>query len=145
MNILTTEYSLKHKALEVYLAGCRTHCPGCHNPESWDFKQGKDWKKRLPSLEKKLRESLVQCVWILGGEPLDQEHEELRSFLTWLRNFDKDVWLFTSRELDEIPHDIITLCAFIKTGKYVEALRSDTHFKHGVKLSTTNQNIWKIN
>ena len=42
MNILGTQYTLKHKAFEIYVAGCNgsPHCKGCHNPESWDFNLG---------------------------------------------------------------------------------------------------------
>ena len=47
MNIVTTQYTLKTKSLEIYVAGCRgdshgTHCEGCHNPELWDFNIGEN-------------------------------------------------------------------------------------------------------
>ena len=28
----------------IYFSGCKHKCPHCHNPETWDFNAGKDWK-----------------------------------------------------------------------------------------------------
>ena len=31
----------------VFVSGCRNHCPGCFNPETWDFKAVSLSKKRI--------------------------------------------------------------------------------------------------
>ena len=29
--------------VSIYVQGCNNHCPGCFNPETWDFKGGKEF------------------------------------------------------------------------------------------------------
>jgi anaerobic ribonucleoside-triphosphate reductase activating protein len=29
--------------LTFFTQGCSHHCPGCHNPETWDFDGGKEF------------------------------------------------------------------------------------------------------
>lgn len=142
MNILTTEYSLAHKALEVYVAGCNPpHCPGCHNPEGWAFDQGTPWKEALPSLLFKAQafSRLVRNIWVLGGEPLDQDHSELCEFLVKMRGTGKTLWVFTRYTEDLIPDWLLKTADYIKTGPYKENLNSVV--QHGIRLASSNQRI----
>ena len=61
-------------SVSLFLQGCHFHCPGCHNPESWDFEGGH------PCDENKLINEIIEAIAkngiqrnlsILGGEPLD--------------------------------------------------------------------------
>lgn len=54
-----------------YCQGCPHHCPGCHNPETWDFSGG------TPMEEEQLVEivesnPLCHGVTFSGGEPFSQ-------------------------------------------------------------------------
>ena len=54
-----------------YCQGCPHHCPGCHNPETWDFSGG------TPMEESRLLEivesnPLCHGVTFSGGEPFAQ-------------------------------------------------------------------------
>ena len=55
----------------IYFAGCAHRCPGCHNPETWDFSGG------TPMEESRLVEivesnPLCHGVTFSGGEPFSQ-------------------------------------------------------------------------
>lgn len=51
--------------------GCPHHCPGCHNPETWDFSGGTPWEEAaLVELVKK--NPLCRAVTFSGGEPFAQ-------------------------------------------------------------------------
>lgn len=152
MKILTTQYSLEHKALEVYVSGCKgipTHCKNCHNPETWEFNQGIDYKDYIYSIKHKLEDfgSLIEKIVLLGGEPMDQDPEELFNFcflLCWLKStYKKETWLFTRFELSEIPDKIKYCFDYIKCGKYDETKRVDDYIVYGYNLSSSNQNIFK--
>lgn len=148
MRILACEYSLRHKALELYLAGCKgPHCPGCHNPETWSFDQGVpfDTVERM-EITRKLGDfpRMIENIWVLGGEPLDQDHKALEELLLFLRGF-RPVWLFTRHEISEVPESILRHCSYIKTGRYDERKLVEDHVMYGVKLASSNQKIHRVN
>lgn len=121
MNIAGTEVSPKYHSFEVYVAGCTRRCPGCHNPETWDFSCGApldlEWmEKTSPKIMVGRSTGLIEHLWVLGGEPLDQP--DLHRLLLYLSRFDLPIWLFTSYELEDVPKHIRRYCDYIKTGHY---------------------------
>ncbi len=53
----------------IYLAGCSHHCPGCHNPESWDMNGGEE--RTLDELMDIIAYNEAP-VTFSGGDPLAQ-------------------------------------------------------------------------
>ena len=56
----------------IYFAGCRHQCPGCHNPQSWDFNAGNEMT--LEELMKIIDEEDFD-VTLSGGDPFYHPEE----------------------------------------------------------------------
>jgi anaerobic ribonucleoside-triphosphate reductase activating protein len=152
MKILSTQYTLEIKSLEIYVAGCsgNPHCLDCHNPESWNFNLGEDYDfEYLLKLENKVENfnNMIDNIMIMGGEPLDQNREEIYELFFDMATSPilniKKIWLFTRYELIDIPKKIKDLCDYIKCGKYIKELSCKDNIQHGIKLATSNQKIYK--
>lgn len=148
MNILGTQYTLKHKAFEIYVAGCNgsPHCKGCHNPESWDFNLGdKVDDKYLFFLKRKIQsfDELIDNIMIFGGEPLDQNMASLIELLDYLQQFHKKIWIFTRYDLNEVPLIVKDRCDYLKCGRYEPEKHTDSNIQYGITLATSNQNIYR--
>lgn len=145
MRILTTQYTLESKSLDIYVSGCNASpkCSGCHNPESWDFNNGALYSFSWIRDKVKDFDILIDNIMVMGGEPLDNDHGALASMLSDLRSLGKKIWLFTRYELEDVPDTIKSLCDYIKTGAYRRELRVDDNIQFGIKLSTSNQRIFK--
>lgn len=143
MKIAATQFSLKYSALEIYLSGCNSpHCSGCHNPALWDFGIGHAVSFVIPKIKRFSSTPMVNWLWVLGGEPLDQDHKELAKFLTRIREVGKPIVLFTRYELDEVPDHILGKIDYVKTGRFVEGRPSVEY--HGITLASDNQKVTKI-
>ena len=68
--------------VSFFVQGCPLRCPGCHNPESWDFEGGMEFSaKTLNDILTSLSANGIErSLCIMGGEPLCPEN----SFLTAL-------------------------------------------------------------
>lgn len=85
--------------VSLYTQGCPYHCPGCFNPETWDFDKGKEWTQQEEDLIiELLKPDYIKRLTILGGEPLIERNiEPLTALLIKVRHIypDKKVWLYT--------------------------------------------------
>ena len=55
----------------IFSQGCPHHCPGCHNPETWEFGRGTDMEEeRLVEIVR--GNPLCRGVTFSGGEPFAQ-------------------------------------------------------------------------
>lgn len=147
LKIITTDYSMATRSYDIFFSGCAANprCENCHNAEAWDFNQGTDWKKHVLKISKDLKQfsTLIDKFFILGGEPLDQDLDELYLCMDALKEFGKELWLFTRFELDEIPEEAKQVFDYIKCGRYLPELSTDNNIHYGVKLATANQRIYK--
>ena len=131
-----------------FVQGCPIHCPGCHNPETWDFNGGKEF---YPDLIKEITDALTandieRKFCIMGGEPLCAENE----FLTKLLIIEVHkklpkvpIYIWTGYTLDELKHkservkQILHSADVLITGPYVQSLHDTTLKMRG----SSNQEI----
>ena len=112
--------------VSLFVSGCRNHCPGCFNPETWDFDYGDPFTdKTEEELIKALRPSWIQGLSILGGDPMEPENQ--KALLPLLRRVkeelpEKDVWLYTGYRLESVSSSpLLDLVDVIVDGPFIEA------------------------
>ena len=94
-------------SLSVYFSGCHFHCPGCHNPEAWDFNYGEEYTDEFAEkVVRMLRKNGVERrLSILGGEPLAPENRKAVADLirTVIEAYDDTyVYLWTGYTYEEL-------------------------------------------
>ena len=75
----------------VYLAGCAHRCPGCHNPQSWDFDGGREMT--VGEIVDEIERHGFN-VTLSGGDPLYQP-DGVRALAEELRRRGYTIWLYT--------------------------------------------------
>ncbi len=61
--------------VSLFVSGCRHHCKGCFNPETWDFNYGKPFTdKTEQELIEALQPDYIKGFSLLGGDPFEPEN-----------------------------------------------------------------------
>lgn len=85
--------------LSVFVSGCTNHCPGCFNPETWDFSYGVPYTEEIEEfILMQLKKPYYRGVSFLGGEPMEFENQRgLAGLIRKIREQmpEKDIWIYT--------------------------------------------------
>lgn len=93
--------------ITLYVSGCEKHCPGCHNPETWDLNFGKEFTwEIIRSIVNDLCDSPIpKKLCLMGGDPL---HPKNRNDIATLIKVvkchcpDVPIYLWTGYTLEEL-------------------------------------------
>lgn len=133
----------------VFLQGCPHHCPGCHNPTTWDFNGGEEFTAETMTaiIEGLNAQNIQRNLCIMGGEPLAPQNTFLTNMIineVKLRYPDVKIYVWTGYTYEEIQllcdshvKHILEQADYLIDGRYIEELRDITLEMRG----SSNQRI----
>lgn len=120
----------------VFMQGCDHQCPGCHNPETWDFEGGHEVAPEDIAQAYVRRKHLLDGITLSGGDPFYQQDAcmELLNMLP-----DINVWVYTGFHYEDIRDTPLARRAdVIVDGPFIESLKCDGPYR-----GSSNQRIIK--
>ena len=121
--------------VSLFVSGCRHHCKGCFNKETWDFDYGMPYTKETEDeIIRLLAPSYIQGLTLLGGEPFEPETQtDLAGLLKRVRETypDKDIWCYTGYLYDvdlpeggrvhtEVTEEMLSYIDVLVDGEFIE-------------------------
>ena len=122
--------------VSLFVSGCTHHCPGCFQPETWDFNYGEPFTDETIWLILRLLEpDYITGLTILGGEPLEERNmKDVWTLLDAIKRMGppkKSVWLYTGSTYEELKarqylygqytKDILNKVDILVDGPFIEA------------------------
>ena len=115
--------------VSIYVQGCNNHCPGCFNPETWDFQGGREFNNAVKSKFLELGKSKkIAGFSILGGEPLQQGKDMLDLVKEIKETYpDKTIWMWTGCVYEELTPEQFEIVKYVDVlidGRFDAKLKS---------------------
>ena len=114
----------------IYCAGCSHRCPGCHNPQSWNMKNG-HWVT-VDDLLDVIKADEFSNVSFSGGDPFYQADAFTELARRIKEETSKTIWCWTGFTYEEILADaekkqMLQYLDVLVDGPFIESQR-DTQF-----------------
>lgn len=85
--------------VSLFVSGCRHHCKGCFNKETWDFDFGQEFTRdTIDHIIELLKPNYISGLTLLGGDPMEPENQ--KALLPLVKKVKevyplKDIWCYT--------------------------------------------------
>lgn len=114
----------------IYAAGCGHHCPGCHNPESWDIQSGRP--TAVADILRRILADDFADVTFTGGDPMYQSEAFTELALGIRAHSRKTIWCYTGylfETLLRMPdcRRLLEQIDVLVDGPFIQSFRSEEH------------------
>ena len=112
----------------VYSSGCPHHCPGCHNPQSWNI--GNGHPVEIEDILKVILADPFADVTFSGGDPMFQPAGFAELAKAIREQSDKNIWCYTGFLFEDLLQNpaqkaLLELVDVLVDGRFIEALKDD--------------------
>ena len=113
--------------VSIFMQGCAFHCKNCFNTDTWDFNGGHEFTdETIERVIELAKESYIQGLSILGGEPLHPKNIEGTTKLakTFREKYpNKTIWVWSGFTFDKLQDkEILKYIDVLVDGQYVDEL-----------------------
>ena len=120
----------------IYCAGCRHACPGCHNPQSWDFSGGQSMTTE--DIMRIIEQDPYANVTFTGGDPMYQPEGFAELARAIRSRTDKTIWCYTGFTFETLVNNprqrsLLELIDVLVDGPFVKSLRDEDLLFRGSK------------
>lgn len=92
--------------VSLFVSGCTHHCPGCFQPETWDFNYGEKFTKQTQEkILELLKPEYISGLTILGGEPMEPGNIlDICDLISQVKRFypKKTIWLYSGYTYEQL-------------------------------------------
>ena len=112
----------------VYSSGCPHHCPGCHNPQSWDIDNGHPVE--IEEILKVILDDPFADVTFSGGDPMFQPQGFTELAKAIKQQSNKNIWCYTGFLFEELlkhpaQKALLEQIDVLVDGRFIEALKDE--------------------
>lgn len=114
----------------IFFAGCPHFCQGCHNPASWNIRNGTEMS--VEEVVYEVASNPLTDVTLSGGEPFFQA-KEVAEVARRLKDLGKHIWAYSGYTLEQLEdaedvyqRKLLSYCDVLVDGPFILAKKDLT-------------------